>query len=348
MSAELYTDDEAVRTSCALETVPTTEPLDRGAPVLLGELPTVLEAAPMFRRAVVGYDRFEVDSYVRWAEDELASADREREHLVARHLSTRAALDEARELLSHSSGGGEFLQVSRHIGSMLAAAADEAETMRAEAEADRTAAAAQAERVVADGERARADAEAEARRMVAEAATDADRLRTEARAVLDEAEQVGRAARAEAGSRRAKARATEQRAVEHARRIGQEAVEQASAARLQARDEAVRMLLTAREERQRADAEAAATRDRLDRDAVARRAFLLAEAENLEERLAVLRADLDRTARQLTEASAALHRHLRGPLAWTRVFLVSRMAPWRSAPGPSAPVDGPRHPRVTT
>ena len=348
MSAELYTDDEAVRTSCALETVPKTVPLDRGAPEFFGELPTVLEAAPMFRRAVVGYDRFEVDTYVQWAEGELASADREREHLVARHLRTRAALEEAQELLSHSSGGGEFLRTSRHIGVMLAAAADEAEAMRAEAETDRTAAAAQAQRLVADGERMRADAEAEASRMLAEAATDADGLRTEARGVLDEAEQTRRAARADAERRRAKARAMEQRAVEHAGRIRQKAAEEASVARLQARDEAVRMLLTAREERQRADAEASATRERLDRDAAARRAFLLAEAEDLEHRLAALRADLDRTARQVTAASAALHRQLRGPLARTRVFLVSRLAPWRSEPGPSAPVDDPRHPRVTT
>ena len=40
----------------------------------------------MFGRAVAGYDRFQVDTYVRWAEDELATADREREHLMALYL----------------------------------------------------------------------------------------------------------------------------------------------------------------------------------------------------------------------------------------------------------------------
>src|SRR3954447_22781786 len=89
-------------------------------PHVSGDLPTVFQAAPMFKRAVTGYDRFQVDTYVQWAEDELATADREREHLMARHLGTVAALEEARGLLAHSSGGVEFLQVSRRIGSMLA------------------------------------------------------------------------------------------------------------------------------------------------------------------------------------------------------------------------------------
>src|SRR5438270_9253366 len=97
-----------------------------------GDLPALFEAAPMFRRAVGGYDRFQVDTYVRWAEDELATAEREREHLMARHLDTRAALDEARLLLSHSPAGGEFLQVSDSIATLLAAAADEAQAMRSD------------------------------------------------------------------------------------------------------------------------------------------------------------------------------------------------------------------------
>src|SRR6185503_6037845 len=106
-------------------------------PNVSGDLPTVFSSAPMFRRAVAGYDRFQVDTYVRWAEDELATADRELEHLAARHVGTRAALEEARQLLSHSSGGQEFLRLSDRIGSMLATAADDAASIRAEAEADR-------------------------------------------------------------------------------------------------------------------------------------------------------------------------------------------------------------------
>src|SRR3954453_4948499 len=102
-------------------------------PNVSGDLWTVLQAAPMFRRAVAGYDRFQVDTYVQWAEDELVAAEREREDLVARHLRTRADLEDARQLLSPSRGGGEILRMSRRIGSMLAAAADEAGSMRAEA-----------------------------------------------------------------------------------------------------------------------------------------------------------------------------------------------------------------------
>src|SRR5215207_1493396 len=143
MSVQMHADDEPARPLSAFETVVLgVEPPDRRRPNVSGDLSTVFQAAPMFRRAVAGYDRFQVDTYVQWAEDELATADREREHLVARHLETRAELAEARELLSHSAGGGEFLRLSQRIGSMLAVAADEAEGITAEAEGLRAEAAA--------------------------------------------------------------------------------------------------------------------------------------------------------------------------------------------------------------
>jgi hypothetical protein len=293
MSAELQADVGADRAWSPLETVLGTEPRDRGRPNVSGDLPTVLRAGPMFRRAVAGYDRFQVDTYVQWAEDEIATADREREHLVERHLRTQAALAEARQLLGHSSGGGEFLGLSRRIGTLLAAAADEAESMRAEAEAHRSTASAQAEAMVARAERVLADAEAEAGRMVAEAATQAQQTTAEAGRILAEAEQTGEDARAEAAARLEEVRGIEQRAAERARRIERRAAEDAVAARLQARDEVVRMLSTGREERRRADAEAAATRERLDRDAAARSAILLAELETLERRRSALRAEVE-------------------------------------------------------
>ncbi len=112
MSAEPHAEDGAARPPRALHSVPT----DRARPNVSGDLPTVFQTAPMFRRTVAGYDRFEVDTYVRWAEDELATADREREHLLGRHVRTRAALEEARELLSHSGGGGELIRLSGRIG----------------------------------------------------------------------------------------------------------------------------------------------------------------------------------------------------------------------------------------
>ncbi|WP_448628618.1 hypothetical protein [Geodermatophilus sp. URMC 64] len=293
------------------------EPLDRGHPNVTGDLPTVLEAAPMFRRAVAGYDRFQVDTYVRWAEDELATAEREHERLVARHVATRAALDEARELLAHSPGGSEFLQVSRRIGSMLAAAADEAESLRAEAEADRSAAAAQAERVLAD-------AGAEAGRVVAEAVARFEELTAEAHRIVDEAEQAARAARAAARARLERVRAIERQAADHVEEIERRAVAEAAVARLQARDDVLRLLSTGREQRRRADDEAAATRERLDREAMVRRAAVLAEVEALEHRRSALRAEIELLGPVDAPTGGRLALHLRrllDRLRWRPGFL---------------------------
>src|SRR3712207_8786819 len=70
---------------------------DRVRPNVSGDLPTLFRAGPQFRRTLTGYDRFQVDTYVQWAEEELATADREREHLEARQLRTSAALQEAQD-----------------------------------------------------------------------------------------------------------------------------------------------------------------------------------------------------------------------------------------------------------
>ncbi len=262
---------------------------DRRRPHVSGDLPTVLEAAPAFRRVVAGYDRFQVDTYVRWAEEELATADREREHLLTRHLRTRADLEDARRLLAHSCGGAESLRLSSRIGSVLAAAADEAEGLRAEAEADRTAAAVEAERTVARAQAALADADRRAGRLLADAAARVAETTAEAeRAVAD--------ARAEAAARLEEVRRVEQRASGHADRIRQRARDEADLARLQARDDVLRVLGTGRDERRRADDAAAAARERLDRDAGSRRAALLSAVAALEERRAALRAEVDRPA----------------------------------------------------
>src|SRR3954470_8817366 len=325
MSVELHAGEGTARPMSPGEAEPLTEALDRRRPNLSGDLPTVFQGAPMFGRAVAGYDRFQVDTYVQWAEDELAAADREREHLLARHLRTQAALEEARQLLSHSSGGGAFLRVSRRIGSMLATATDEAEAMRAQAEADRTAACAQAERIVAEAERMLADAEVEAERVVAEAATEAAERMAEAGRVVEAARQTCREARAAAEARLEEVRVIEQRAAERGEQLRRQAVEEASAARLQARDDVVRMLSTGREERRRADAQAAATRERLDRDAETRRAALVAEVEAIELRRASLRAELDVLAGPDPGAAGDRQdRHRRGVLArlrWPSRFL---------------------------
>ena len=336
MTIELQTDDEAAPDVGALDVVRVTA--DRAHPNVSGDLPSVLQVGPMFRRAVAGYDRFQVDTYVRWAEDELVAADREREHLLARHLETQAALAEARTMLSHSAAGGELLQVSRQIGSMLAAAADGAETIRAEADNHRSVACAQAEVVTADARRVLAEAEARAIRTLAEAATRATAMITEAGRVVAEAEQAGRDIRAEAEAHLARARELQARALEQAEQIRHDALEEAAAARLSARAEVVRMLDTAREQRRRADAEAAAVRERLDRDAAARRAALLAETAELETRRDALKAELEGMAAPVLPAPGAHHLSARAYLGRLQERL-GRHGPARAtAPGQPSPV----------
>ena len=321
MSADLHAAHVGIRPASALATVEETEPRDRGRPNVSGDLPTIFQAAPMFRRAVVGYDRFQVDTYVRWAEDELATAARERENLVERHLRTRTALEEAQELLAHSAGAGEFLRLSPRIGSLLAAAADEAASIRAEAEADRRATSAQAERLAAEAELRLVDDLAEAERLVARAAAEAAQMAVDARRIVAEAEQLRQTARAEAAARLEEVQAVEQRAAEDAGRVRRQAVVDAAAARLQARDEIVRMLSTGREERRRADAEAAAIRDRLDTDVVASPAPDRAEIAALEHRRAALRAEVALLADQVAGAAS-------GPLDVHRRLLSERLG-WR-------------------
>jgi len=293
MSVEIHAGDGAARPLTPFEAMLGAEPRDDTRPNVSGDLSTVLQARPMFRRSVVGYDRFQVDTYVQWAEDELIAADHEREHLVARLLHTRADLDEARQLLSHSAGGGEFLQLSRRIGSMLAVAADEAESIRSDAQAHRSAAAAEANRKLGYARWRIAYAEARAKDVAADAAARFQERAAEADRIVAAAERTRADAAADAEARLLEVRAIEQRAAEHAECVRRAAVEEATAARVQAQGEIVAMLATAREARQRADAEAATARERLARDAAAHVAALLAEVQTLEHRRASLRADLD-------------------------------------------------------
>jgi hypothetical protein len=282
---------------------------DRGRPTLSGDLPTVLAAAPMFRRVPLGYDRFQVDTYVRWAEDELATADREREHLEARQVRTSAALEDARELLSHSAGGADFLRLSRRMGTLLAAATDEAEAIRADAEAH-------AGRLAADAERALAEAAAEAARIVTEAAARAEELRAEAGRVVAEAEHTRDEARAELAAHRATARATRQRADRYAERVLQRAEQEAAAAREQARHDVVQLLSTGRDQRRRADEAAATTRARLG-----------AEVERLEQRRADLLTELELLAHRVPPAADLRPRRARGQVEWIRAHLRPRVTP---------------------
>ena len=309
---ELSSDDGAEFPVSSDPAGPVAEPRARAHPNVSGDLPSMFRTAPMFRRAVGGYDRFQVDTYVEWAEDELATADREREHLVARHLSTRVALDEARRLLAHSAGGGEFLQVSRRIGSMLAVAADEAESMRREA-------AAETHRMIDDAERALTDAEAEAERLVRDAAVEVEAMSAEAGRIVAEAQRADSAARAEAEARLEKVRLMEQFAIEQAARIRQQAAADAAAAQVRARDEVVKMLSTGRDERRRTDAAAAGARELLERDLAARCAVLRAEVAALEQRRVDFLAEVEMAAEPVTRATGRpWDSHLRELLARLR------------------------------
>ncbi len=281
-------------------------------PNVAGDLPTVLAAGPLFDRALAGYDRFQVDTYVRWAEDEIAVGDREREHLLARHVATAAALEEARELLAHSSGGAELVRVSGRIASLLAAAADQAEGIRAEARADRRAAAAEAEQVLACARGVLADAAAEAERVLAVAAARAEETTAGAARALEAAERTRRDAEAAAAVRLAAVRAVGRRAAEDAAALREMGAADGAAARLRARAEIVAMLDAGREQRRRADAEAAATRQRLTDDAAGRRSALLAEVADLEHRRAALLAEVERPAVPVP----AVRRRGTGPRRW--------------------------------
>jgi cell division septum initiation protein DivIVA len=265
----------------------------------------------MFRRAVLGYDRFQVDTYVQWAEDELTAADREREHLEERHLQTRAELADARQLLGRSSGGAELLRMSQRVGAMLAAAADEAEGIRAEAAAHRSAAAAEANRKLGYARWRISYAEAKAEGILAETAAEATAMTAAAARVAAAAEQLRVEAQTEVEMRRAEARAVGHRAEEAAAQVLRRAAEDAAAARLQTRGEVVAMLGAAREQRLRADAEAAAVRDRQAQDVATRCDSLVAEVTALEHRRATLQAEIELLCRPAVAGSrSGLELHL--------------------------------------
>ena len=310
MSVETDTDGAACPTS-ALETALGSEALDRSRPNVSGDLADVLQAPPMFRRSIVGYDRFQVDTYVQWAEDELMAADREREHLEGRHLQTRADLADARQLLAHSSGGSEMLRMSQRVGSMLAAAADEAEGIRTEVAAHRSAAAAEADRKLGYARWRISYAEAKAERLLAEAAAEAAEMAAAAARIVAAAEQMRAEVQTEAEVSLAEVRAAENRAAEDAAQVRRRAVEDAAAARLQTRDEIVAMLSTAREQRLRADAEAAAARGRQAQEVTKRYAPLMAQVTVLEHRRVSLRADMELLAQAADGATrGGLESHL--------------------------------------
>jgi colicin import membrane protein len=172
-------------------------------PNLAGDLETILEGRPLFRTALRGYDRLQVDNYVSWAETELTATRRENDDLLSRYGTCSAELEISRRLLACSPEGRELVKTSERVGEILRLAADEAATLTeaGATEADRLRAEARAEadallrRATEIKEAALADcrrAEEEARAARAEGVTrlqeasaEADRLIVEAAAVRD-------------------------------------------------------------------------------------------------------------------------------------------------------------------
>jgi len=90
----------------------------------------VLEFLPVFRGALHGYDRSQVDSYVVWAERELQAARRSADEMAARFGGCSAQLDRAREELRRSPAGREAHAVSERVGQILELATEEAAALR--------------------------------------------------------------------------------------------------------------------------------------------------------------------------------------------------------------------------
>jgi cell division septum initiation protein DivIVA len=237
-------------------------------PNLTGDLESVLEFFPSFRGALHGYDRWQVDSYVSWAERELRAARRSADEMAARFGACAAELERAREEVGRSEAGREGRQLSERVGRILELAAEEAAEWRA-------AGAAEGEGLVADAREYAAAMLRHAHEVQAAAAAE----REQAAAIHAEAADVLAAARVEGEEVRA-ATVREQERLTAAAAVVRERLDLEAAAR-------------------RADAEGKARRQREQAAAAAAEAIAAAHRE-IEE----LHGQRDRAAaslRQLTE-----------------------------------------------
>ena len=206
-------------------------------PRLTGDLGTLLNHRPVFRGALRGYDRLEVDNYVAWAEGELATVHREREHLLDRVVACGTELELSRRVLSEQAAGSDRPVVSARVGEVLRLAEDQAAQVLDAAEAEGAQVLADA-RLEADARLRKAQ---EIKKLAIDVAdqlrADAQRDRAEAAAVLEnaqaEAVELLRAAAAERDRLAAEAAADRDQAAEQARR-DRLAAETALAARLSA------------------------------------------------------------------------------------------------------------------
>jgi hypothetical protein len=143
-----------------------------------GVLDQLLDRRPMFRRRHRGYDRFQVDNYVAWAEAELDAVRRQCDYLLSRYGACTAELEIVRRT-PRTPRPSVTGPVSARLGEMLRVASEEAEAIT-------SAGIDEAERIVTD---ARLEAEARLGKVTAirEAALAAgEELRARARREADE------------------------------------------------------------------------------------------------------------------------------------------------------------------
>jgi cell division septum initiation protein DivIVA len=95
-----------------------------------GGLAQLFDRRPMFRRRHRGYDRFQVDEYVAWAEAELDAARRQCDYLLSRYGACTAQLEIARQA-PRTPRPSVTGRVSARLGEMLRVASEEAEAIAA-------------------------------------------------------------------------------------------------------------------------------------------------------------------------------------------------------------------------
>jgi cell division septum initiation protein DivIVA len=140
-----------------LSAVPAVEPDD-------GDLAVVLTERPIFRRTFHGYDQVQVETYVEWAESELASLRRALDEAFARYGRLAVEAAELRGRLARDTEDRTLSEFTGRLEQMLRLAAEEAVEIRLSAalEAERllgTASAAHAAQIIHAGEDGREAAE---------------------------------------------------------------------------------------------------------------------------------------------------------------------------------------------
>ena len=220
----------------AASPAPSAQPMGELPPVpprADGGLEAMLGFRPVFRTAMRGYERMQVDNYVDWAETELTVARRQLDDLLTRFGICSAELEISRRLLASSPKGPDVSFVTERVTEILRLASDEAAALTA------------------------AGAE-EADRLLAEARIEADARLRKAHHIKEAAVASSDALREQAERDRAEAAALLERARREADEIIREAASESNRLATESAQELAREEDRARRERAAAEAEAAA------------------------------------------------------------------------------------------